>query len=257
MRVGVRRLRSALSTFKAVVGDRRLPAIKAELKWLTGELDTARNLDVLLAGAWRRATQRRGDRKGLAELGRTLRIARGAAYARARSAAESERLADLVMDTLVWIEAGAWTADGAAGAGRRERPLGPFAARALDRRWRKVVDHGRDLAKLSPEDRHHVRIDAKKLRYAAEVFAVLSPHPKRAERFIDALRELQDALGELNDIATGEHLAHDIIALPTATGDADWTAGRIVGEEAGREEALLKDARKALRKLAKAEPFWS
>ena len=28
------------------MADARLPAIKAELKWLTGELDAARNLDV-------------------------------------------------------------------------------------------------------------------------------------------------------------------------------------------------------------------
>ena len=255
MRVGARRLRSALSTFGKVVSDRRLTAVKAELKWLTGELDGARNLDVLLAGAYRRAAQRKADRLGLADLGRRLRIARTAAYARARSAAEGERLRAFAMDTLVWIETGAWTA-AAATRKRRARPLKTFAAKALQKRRDKVVEGGKDLAALTPEARHHLRIEAKKLRYAADVLAPLSPHGGRASRFMDALKTLQDALGELNDIATGETLAHDLVALPDVAGTTDWAAGRLIGEEASREAALLAQAGAAMRTLRGVKPFW-
>ncbi|HWA64215.1 MAG TPA: CYTH and CHAD domain-containing protein, partial [Caulobacteraceae bacterium] len=163
MRVGVRRLRSALATFKPVVEDRRIGAIKAELKWLTGELDSARNLDVMLAGAYRRATRRKSDRTGLVDLGRRLRAARGGAYVRARSAAESERFADLVMETLAWIECGPWTKADAPGAKARQKPLADFAAKALARRWKKIARACAKLETLSTEQRHHVRIDAKKL----------------------------------------------------------------------------------------------
>jgi triphosphatase len=255
MRVGARRLRSALSTFGKVVSDRRLTAVKAELRWLTGELDPARNLDVLLAGAYRRAAQRKADKLGLADLGRRLRIARTAAYARARSAAESERLRAFAMDTLVWIETGAWTA-ARARRKARGRPLKTFAAKALQKRRDKVVGVGAKLAALSREDRHRLRIDAKKLRYAADVLAPMSPYVGRAGRFIDALKDLQDRLGDLNDIATGESLAHDLVASPEISGAADWAAGRLIGVETAREAALLSQAGAAIKALKDVRPFW-
>nr|MDQ2859814.1 inorganic triphosphatase [Pseudomonadota bacterium] len=76
MRVGARRLRGALSTFKSVVAGDPMDRVETELKWLTGELDTVRNLDVFLAGAYGRIPP--GD-AGRAPLGRRLRRARGAA----------------------------------------------------------------------------------------------------------------------------------------------------------------------------------
>jgi triphosphatase len=48
MRVGLRRLRAAMSLFKALLHDQQTAAIKAELKWLAGELGQARELDVLV-----------------------------------------------------------------------------------------------------------------------------------------------------------------------------------------------------------------
>lgn len=256
MRVGVRRLRSVISTFKPIVGDRRVEAIKAELKWLTGELDQARNLDVLLAGAYRRAARRKSDPTGLADLGRQLRLNRTTAYARARSAAESERFRALAMDTLVWIEVGPWAARKAKGAKMRDRALIDFADRALGKRRKKVLKDCGKLADLSPEDRHHLRIDAKKLRYAADALQVISTRPKRVKAFIDGLKLLQDRLGELNDIATGEKLARGLTAAAEVAGTTDWAAGRLIGGEAAREAALVEAAVQAAQAFKAAKPFW-
>lgn len=68
---------------------------------------------------------------------------------------------------------------------------------------------GRHLDDLDPEERHRVRIAAKKLRYGAEFFAPLFPGKKAGKRhgaFGKALSDLQDHLGALNDIATGHEL---------------------------------------------------
>ncbi|HEV3113868.1 MAG TPA: CHAD domain-containing protein [Candidatus Binataceae bacterium] len=46
MRVGLRRLRGAMALFKRPLGDKQSERIKSELKWLTGELAPARDLDV-------------------------------------------------------------------------------------------------------------------------------------------------------------------------------------------------------------------
>lgn len=256
MRVGVRRLRSVISTFKPVVSDRRVAAIKAELKWLTGELDQARNLDVLLAGAYRRATRRKTDPTGLADLGRQLRLNRTAAYARARSAAESERFRALVMDALLWIEVGPWSGRKAAGAKTRDRPLAAFADKALGRRRKTVLKRCGGLADMSREQRHHLRIECKKLRYAADALSALSAKPRRVEKFIAGLKALQDRLGELNDIATGERLAHGLTASADVSGAADWAAGRLIGGETAREATLIAAAATAAKTFKAAKPFW-
>src|SRR6516225_764299 len=48
MRVGLRRLRASMSLFSVILRDPQTAAIKAELKWLAGELGPARELDVLM-----------------------------------------------------------------------------------------------------------------------------------------------------------------------------------------------------------------
>jgi inorganic triphosphatase YgiF len=48
MRVGLRRLRAAMSLFSVLLHDPQTAAVKAELKWLAGELGPARELEVLV-----------------------------------------------------------------------------------------------------------------------------------------------------------------------------------------------------------------
>ena len=58
-------------------------------------------------------------------------------------------------------------------------------------------------AALSAPRRHRVRILAKRLRYALDLFAVVLPKTA-TERYIEALAELQDVLGHLNDAAVAK-----------------------------------------------------
>jgi CHAD domain-containing protein len=256
MRVGLRRLRSLITSFKKVTADARLAAIKAELKWITGELDAARNLDVLLRGDFRAAVALKEDADGLKGLGLRLRGARRMAYVRAVGAAESERFRRLLLDLLIWIEAGPWTASEATTRERR-RPVRKFAADELARRRRKIVRRGAALRDLDPAARHRLRIEAKKLRYAADAFVGLFERPKRARAFVAALKELQDALGDLNDIVVGERLAHEAAASPgRAETDSAFVAGRITGAQKARIGPLTDRAEAALAAFGDAKPFW-
>jgi inorganic triphosphatase YgiF len=258
LRVGLRRFRSLLTSFKAVVTDARLPAIKAELKWLSGELDAARNLDVLLQGDYRAAVAMKEDVEGLKGLGLRLRGARRLAYVRAAAAVENERFRRLMVDLLIWIHAGPWTVSDARTAAR-EAPIRRFAAHELGRRRRKITRRGRHMRELDPLERHHLRIEAKKLRYAADVFIGLFRHPKRARTFVAALKEVQDALGELNDISVGERLAHEAAVAPDRAGagaDSAFAAGRITGAQKARIAPLLDRAEAAVGALDDVRPFW-
>jgi CHAD domain-containing protein len=80
---------------------------------------------------------------------------------------------------------------------------------------------------------------------------------------VSRLEELQDALGDLNDIAVHEGLAARLV-----NGDAEATerlqraseafaAGRLSGREEARSAAVLADARRAYKAFARANRFWS
>jgi inorganic triphosphatase YgiF len=256
LRVGVRRLRSMITTFKDVVTDTRTALLKGELEWLSGELDAARNLDVLLGDHLRaKLAPRLGSepRRGLAT---HLRAARRIAYARGATAVESERFRQLLVNLLVWIEAGPWMETPERQAAR-DRPVAKFARQALEKRRRKVIKQARKFSKLDAQARHGLRIDSKKLRYAADVFAGLFGHQRRARRFTEHLKAVQDRLGDLNDLVVGDALAKEVAAgviLPTA----DPATAPEPEDPAQKERmAELVDAsEKALRDFADAKPFW-
>ncbi|MXO99154.1 CHAD domain-containing protein [Altererythrobacter xixiisoli] len=198
-RVALRRLRSALTIFKPILGDRREP-ISRHLRWLAGELGKARDLDVLIG---RTTDDTLRDR---------LITARAEAYVVASAAILSQRTRSLMIDLVEWIALGAWQGS-TAEDDLRHMPAREFAAGTLDRLRRKVKRGGRNLADLADEPRHDLRKSAKKLRYAAEFFAGLYDRKKerrRRKRFISALADLQDELGALNDIAAAPQVLRSL-----------------------------------------------
>src|SRR5262249_32315993 len=89
----------------------------------------------------------------------------------------------------------------------RRRRVAAVAAEQLRRQWKKILKSGKHLDRLDPQHLHRLRIQAKKLRYAAEFFAPTFPRKRAIRRrkdFVASLQQLQDALGELNDIAVNE-----------------------------------------------------
>jgi inorganic triphosphatase YgiF len=239
-RVGMRRLRTTLKTFKSVVDDSRLTAIRDGLKAFSAELDPARNLDVFIEGAWGRDPHAQGADD------EAPRAAQAAAYERARRAANSGSARRALLDTLVWIEIGPWTHKGAKGARRRDRPIIDFAAASLEKGRARVVEAGRHLARLESSARHKVRIQAKGLRYEADVFDQLfCRHPKRAHKFLKALERLLEDLGDLNDIETARVLAPGFSHAP-----------EVLARETVRERELLVAAEDAFGRFRKAKLYW-
>src|SRR5262249_24843044 len=76
--------------------------------------------------------------------------------------------------------------------------LEQFAASGLQRRFKRLVSAGEELASLDADALHGLRLRAKRARYAAEIFATLYSG-KAARRYIRRLGVLQERLGILND----------------------------------------------------------
>ena len=261
MRVGLRRLRAAMSLFRDLLGDQESEAIKSELKWLTGELGPARELDVLVKRVVAPLQQQQARWQGMPALSHALCEGRAAAIAHAQETVRSARFRALTLDVAAWLETGHWCApDDELVRDRGQVAAATAAAGELRRRWRKVRKKGGDLARLDARSRHKLRIQSKKLRYAVEFFATLFPGSraaKRRRRFAAALERLQDGLGDLNDIAVHEQrmAAIGLRRRRTSAGRA-FAAGLLAGREDARTEAALAAATEALEDLAAAKPFW-
>ena len=254
MRVALRRLRAAMSLFKRILADDESARLKEELRGLAATLGEARDLDVYLEKTLVPACDDTPDDRSLAELKVATERRRAAAYSRLRRALRAKPVRAFIAEVDAWIEGGEWLRnDAAKAAGRREAPIERFATRELARRAKRIRVRGRDLDRLSPDARHEVRIAVKKLRYAAEFFAPLydgKGRAKRSKAFRSALSDLQDHLGELNDIAVAESIAGGAEGRPiTPVLHPEHRAERIAKH--------LTAAGKAYANFAAAEPFWA
>jgi inorganic triphosphatase YgiF len=234
-RVGLRRLRSAFSLFKPLLdGDARAELLKLELKWLAAELGDVRNLDVLIP---RMSEDVRGQ----------LESVRAQALEHVRVSLASARTRLLMIDLAEWLVIGDWRVDPADPA-LAARLAPDFAADILDRHRRKIRKRGKHLAKLDDEHRHEVRIEGKKLRYAAEFFGSLYPGKKAKRRhkaFVSAIEDLQDALGELNDLVTGP----EVLAKLGIEQDLQMPSKR-------EQREMLQGAEDSLDTLLDVKRFW-
>jgi inorganic triphosphatase YgiF len=233
-RVAVRRLRSALSLFKPALTDGEAARLRTELRRFAALLGEARNLDVLLTakGPDGRAPDRATRKQ--------LRRSRQEAYARVQAALAEPRLPAAILDLVAWSEVGGWRGGELAG-----EPIAGFATDRLERGWKRVRRQAKSLRALEPEGRHRLRIEMKKLRYAAEFFVALPPKRRRRQQkqFIVHLQRLQDLLGRLNDIETRRQLAPQLFKAEAATEEAEVAR-------------LVEDAERAWKALADTGPYW-
>jgi inorganic triphosphatase YgiF len=237
-RIALRRLRSALSLFRPTVRGKDYPELREEVGWLAGQFGDARNLDAMLAGEEGR-TARETVRERLLN-------ARAKAYDRVEAALGSVRVRALMLNLSLWIEAGAWRF-----RDRAKRDLAGLAAEQLSRQWRRVKRHGDKIGKARGEDRHRLRLDVKKLRYSAEFLAALSakkPKLLRRERFVTALKDLQESLGDLNDAEAAQAITTKV--APDPRGNALRLRRRAAAAEA------IATAEEALKAASAAAGYW-
>nr|MCH1932156.1 nucleotide exchange factor GrpE [Shewanella shenzhenensis] len=109
--------------------------------------------------------------------------ARGPAAAEAAFAASSERFRAFLLDATAWVETGDWLSDPARRKDR-DRPARTFAADALERRLKRLRRKAKGFEGADDAHRHALRIEAKKLRYAAEA----ENTRRRAEREMNDAR---------------------------------------------------------------------
>ena len=199
MRVASRRLRSVLRDFRTHLrGGKRLEEARAELKRLADALGAVRDEDVAI----RALEKLKGEAEGAAARGLELfaddRRARREGAFKGLAAALDEEAFDAARRRLVSAFEKATVPRKSKGGGEDETGFDDLGRHVIARLWEELCERGPDIFRpLKPKRLHKLRIAAKRLRYALELFAAC---------FGEGLRELarevaglQKALGDLHD----------------------------------------------------------
>ena len=196
-RIAVRKTRSLLGQSKKVIAPDILQEFSDEFAWLGALTGPARDYDVmLLEFSDYQALLPDYNAADFAALENYLRQVRGNAYKALIEAIGSDRYAKfkkrwrefLEKDDLMYWEAAA------------QQTISEFGNQHISHVYNRVITEGKNINPESPVDAYHqLRKSCKKLRYLLEMLRNLYK-PKKVKRAIKALKQLQDNLGELQDL---------------------------------------------------------
>ncbi|MEM7191827.1 MAG: CHAD domain-containing protein [Pseudomonadota bacterium] len=265
MRVGLRRLRAAITLFGDVVDGPDRRDIAAEAKWIAGQLGPARDLDVFISDVLEPQLATYPNDPGWTALDTRVRRLRAGAYDQAIDATRSRRFRMALLDLGAWVEFGDWAGPENP---RAQEPVTRLAGAQLSHLRRKIIEKGKGIKKLSVSQRHRLRILAKRMRYGSEFFCATfegKKSAKRRSRSLPALERLQDSLGTLNDIATRKSVLDESVleksvldktGLGAGSAGLDIPAWQCPKAEAKFAKELMKTAKHAYARFADTEEFW-
>ncbi len=237
LRVAIRRVRSCLRTFRPLFERARSEAVRGELAWMSGVLAEARDPEVLARRLERRldrldVTERMGPVRP--ELVGERRAAAQRGRANVMAALQTDRYAHLIDELAAFARHPAYR-PGRSGLDRRSLVR---CARKEVRRAGRLADRAAGRPPGPPRDGafHEVRKAAKRVRYAAEALAPLSPHAAR--RLASRFERIQDLLGERQDAAVARRF---LVAEGARVGVQPAHNGFTYGLLAAEEKAAMRD----------------
>lgn len=196
-RVALRQAKSALGMFKEVLPPEETEALKAGISRLARTSNAVRDLDVFLLKRQGITARLPGALDpGVREFFRRLKTERTREL---KALCKFMRSDELPAVKLQWRTFTAHLANPAFSIAPGV-PVFDIARRNIRKRYDRIVKRGARLGPNSQEDPfHELRIEFKKLRYNLEFFRSLFPG-KDIRAFIKQLRQMQNLLGDLNDI---------------------------------------------------------
>jgi triphosphatase len=249
LRIGLRRLRSALRAFRPLFDTPAAGELEEHARALSRTVGELRDADVLIDEIFVPVADKLNGDAGVTELRQALLAHRTRARERVRSALTGQPWSVLQLYLALWPR----TIENAQELGA---PVGKFARATLKRRWRKIADCGDRLDELSIEERHQMRKALKTLRYTAEFFTSLYPE-LRAHRFVQQIRSLQEVFGYLTDVVAAERLTAICREGCGESPEAQRAAGYVLGWHNAQAANAWPNAHKGWRKLERLPHFWA
>lgn len=240
MRVGCRRLRSDLRTFRPLVRSAWSRALRDELKWLADALGGPRDAEVLRDRLRRTAGSdplSPLDETAVARIDGVLAARQERALAALDEALTSDRYPTLVESLVAATRQPQLSR-------RAGAPAGKVLPRLVAKPWRRFayggngIDGAADLGPTDPDERWHAtRINGKKARYAVNAVAPVVGGESR--QLAKALSKVQNLLGEHQDAA----IAADTWLAIAAEHPDDHAMAVVAGRLAERERQIIHAVR--------------
>jgi inorganic triphosphatase YgiF len=255
LRVGLRRLRTAFAIFGPSLGEAAMAPLSEAARGLGRVAGRLRDIDVLVEEVVA-GTAHGLDEAARAALTAALEGRRQAVRAEVRAALAAPEAVGFLFDLGAFIEGRGWLAPSDyAQTGRLAAPIAELAPAILDKQRRRVRKRARHIRALGGAELHELRKALKKLRYAVDMLGPLYKDGKVAP-YLEALKQLQDAFGSLNDGV----MAQAALTGSQAPAPGDPAAQRGVGWVLGALAARASEDRPRLfarwDAFAKARPFW-
>ncbi len=215
MRVGLRRLRAAFKLFRSLIPKQITSEQIAPLTSVLQQLGEARDWDVFIDESLLPMSQST-EHTQMGVLLSEANERRTAIYRQLQSMFSEPAYNSGLNHLYHWIDDFAWNHQI---SGKRQRRLewsiSQFAHSQLQKQHDKIIAYHENLEALDTEELHDLRIEIKKQRYAVEFLQPLYPK-QDSNRYQRALKQLQDSLGQANDITTAHRLLSE---LPSTTDD--------------------------------------
>jgi len=265
LRVGLRRLHVAFSAFGDEFRTPALKDLKTRTKAFSDALAPARDLDVFIEELFAPLAVEFDHEEAFKILRRCAEEVRAQAWDAAVEHISSVEFAAFQDDVASAAEARSWLGAQSVTIDLKSRlavrvPVKSASARMLDEHLMRVLKRGRKAKVLDQRSTHRLRISLKKLRYAGEFYGPLYKK-KSVKRYLTRVKQLQDMLGALNDVAQvrailGRLTAGETIS-PHTQADLCFAAGLVNGWHRARADRMGRKALKHWEKLKRLDPFWA
>ena len=242
-RVAIRRTRSALGQIKYVFPAKTTARFKKDFAYMGKLSNELRDMDVyLLREDTYKAMLPPILRDDIDPLFDHLRKKRSKALQKVIRGLKAKKYTKIMKDWEAFLNK---PQRDSAGASNAKLPVIDLARNRINKKYRNVVQVGSQILENSEDGMLHVlRIHCKKLRYLMEFFSSLFPRKKR-NTLIGQLKQLQDNLGDFNDLRVQRGYLLDIIEeLPMVQRQPNKTIaaiGSLVGA-LDKEKQTVKDA---------------
>ena len=251
MRVGIRRLRTALALFGKHLERYASRHFEAELKRLGQVFGNARDWDVFCTQILPDA-EKDEIAKGWVELLRTpAEASRQVAHRELEEEFTHPAITALVLGMAAWLEPDD-AGSPVAGDDALNRPIRKLAHGLLDRMARRVARGGHPRRR-SAEELHALRKALKKLRYSGEYLGAIYP-PKPVKQCQKSSKRLLELLGTGTDATMATRLAGRLCA--GARSEVAPAAAALVQWSDKRRDKALRKLSEIWTTFAAAPAFW-
>jgi triphosphatase len=255
MRLALRRLRTICALFRRDIPAPAFQAVNAEARWLMQQLGPARDWDAFVETTVAQLATAAPD-VDLDGLREAVERQRKPSYAALQIVLADPRCSRFLLTLGQLVERRGWRNEiDSEALATLSQPMPKLADKILTRLHRKALRRGAHFRQLDAGTQHDLRIDLKKLHYAAELFSPLYAAQAPAKRYVTRLTRLKASLGRVRDIASTR------ILLDTISQDnqpaLQLAIGAVAGWQARDRIALTKTLRRKWRRFKTAPPFWS